>query len=388
MSSKNSCPVCGTHDISKFLTRENVPVQQNFLIDDKESAIGVIRGNLNLAVCRQCGFIFNHTFDLSKLSYANNYDNTQNHSPSFDNYISNHVSYLVSEKNIRNCSIIEVGCGKGTFLKKLIEVKEWRNTGYGFDPSYVGLDTEFEGRLKFEKRNYDLGCTNIRADIVICRHVIEHVPDPIKLLCTIKQALVKSPKAHVFFETPDVEWILRNHVIWDFFYEHCSYFSEQSLTTAFEVSGFTVESVRHVFGGQYLWLEAVVASTKPPIKKRAGCIPTLAKQFAESEQELKKNWEIKIRELASKGKAAVWGGGAKGVTFVNLVDPECKWIDSVIDLNPQKQGRYIPGTGHPIINYKEIVNREIKSAILMNPNYYEENMALLNKANLKVDLIK
>lgn len=26
MNSKNSCPVCGTHDLSKFLSHENVPV--------------------------------------------------------------------------------------------------------------------------------------------------------------------------------------------------------------------------------------------------------------------------------------------------------------------------------------------------------------------------
>lgn len=55
----------------------------------------------------------------------------------------------------------------------------------------------------------------------------------------------------------------------------------------------------------------------------------------------------------------------KGVTFANLVDPECKWIDSVIDLNLQKQGMYIPSTEHP-----------------------DENTSLLNTINLKVDLIK
>ena len=52
-------------------------------------------------------------------------------------------------------------------------------------------------------------------------------------------------------------------MIWDFFYEHCSYFNAQSLQTAFEVAGFHVKRVAHVFGEQYVWLEATLATDKP-----------------------------------------------------------------------------------------------------------------------------
>jgi hypothetical protein len=113
----------------------------------------------------------------------------------------------------------------------------------------------------------------------------------------------------------------------------------------------------------------------------------LAHNFATSEHELLKKWEIKIKKLATKGKVALWGAGAKGVTFANLIDPMGQWIDCIIDLNPNKQGKYIPGTGHPIVSYQAIAERGIKTAILMNPNYYQENLALLIAANLTVDLL-
>jgi hypothetical protein len=200
--------------------------------------------------------------------------------------------------------------------------------------------------------------------------------------------LVHSPQARVFFETPCVEWILRNQVIWDFFYEHCSYFTAKSLTTAFEAAGFQVESVRHIFEGQYLWLEATIPVEKPAITKNPTSIAVLANQFAASEQKLKEDWETKIQELATKGKVALWGAGAKGVTFANLIDPERQWIDCIIDLNPKKQGNYIPGTGHPIVSYQEIASRGITAAVLMNPNYYAENLALLSEANLPINLVK
>ena len=387
MSQNPICPICGSKLIRQFLSREQVPVHQNLIMSEQESALNINRGDLKLTVCEACGFISNQAFDLSQLSYGENYDNTQTCSSAFESYVLGLVDYLIDEKKVQNCCIVEVGCGKGLFLRKLVENEVWGNTGYGFDPSYVGNEIELEGRLKFKKRYYDSECANIPADVVVCRHVIEHIPDPLILLGNVKQALVNSPQARVFFETPCVEWILRNHVIWDFFYEHCSYFTAQSLTTAFEVSGFQVESVNHIFGGQYLWLEATIPPEKPAITKNPTSIPMLAHNFAKSEHELIKKWEIKIQKLATKGKVALWGAGAKGVTFANLIDPRRQWIDCIIDLNPNKQGKYIPGTGHPIVSYQAMAERGIKTAILMNPNYYQENLALLVAANLTVDLL-
>ena len=381
------CPICDSNLIVPFLVRSSVPVHQNLVMADRISAREINRGNLTLAVCEDCGFIFNQDFDGSKLSYGKEYDNTQTYSPSFESYISELARSLIYDKNVQNCSVVEVGCGKGSFLSKLVESEEWGNTGYGFDPSYVGAETVFDGRLKFEKRYYDSECANIHADVVVCRHVIEHIPDPLSLLFSVRQALVHSPNARVFFETPCVEWILRNQVIWDFFYEHCSYFTAESLATAFEVSGFQVKSVDHIFQGQYLWLEATISSAEADVTKKPAFISTLAKQFATSEIELINKWEIKIQKLANQGKVALWGAGAKGVTFANLIDPDRKWIDCIIDLNPNKQGKYIPGAAHPIVSYQDIANRGITTAILMNPNYYQENLVLLKASNLNIDLL-
>ena len=47
------------------------------------------------------------------------------------------------------------------------------------------------------------------------------------------------------------------------------------------------------------------------------------------------------------------------------------------NLNPNKQGKYVPGTGHESVGYEKIAKRGIKSAILMNENYRQENLAWL-----------
>ena len=84
---------------------------------------------------------------------------------------------------------------------------------------------------------------------------------------------------------------------------------------------------------------------------------------------------------------ALWGAGAKGVTVANLLDPHCVLIDCVVDLNPNKQGHFIPGTGHPIVSPSELLGRGVKNAILMNPNYRQENLKILIAADIGLNLI-
>jgi hypothetical protein len=113
-----------------------------------------------------------------------------------------------------------------------------------------------------------------------------------------------------------------------------------------------------------------------------------AQEFARSEKALKSDWEQKIRVLSGKERVALWGAGAKGATFANLIDEQRELIDCVVDLNPGKQGNFIPGTGHPIVSYRDLAERGVTSAILMNPNYREENLALLESINADIHLIE
>ena len=365
-----------------------MPVHQNLVLATRDAALGVTRGELELAACEDCGFVFNAAFAGEKLSYGEDYDNTQSHSPYFAGYMAELARHLVREEGVRGKSIVEVGCGKGAFLRMLVAEPDAGNTGVGFDPSYVGPESDLQGRLTFQRRFYDEDCASVPADVVVCRHVIEHVPRPLELLRAVRRALARARAPRIYFETPCVEWILRNRVIWDFFYEHCSLFTAASLRTAFERTGFEVRGVRHVFGGQYLWLEAGVAPAPREATRDPDAIAALGRDFAADEAALRMRWSERVAELARGGKVAIWGAGAKGTTFAHLVDPANRLIDCVVDLNPNKQGRFVPGTAHPIVGVADLGARGVRSAILMNPNYRRENEQLLATAGLSVQLIE
>jgi SAM-dependent methyltransferase len=377
------CPLCQSIDVSVFLERRGAPVTQNLIVRSREAARNGARGALEMTCCRRCGFVFNRAFDPAVVAYGAEYDNTQSHSPAFAKYMDELVDRLLASVDLRGRCVIEVGCGKGLFLRKLVERAGPSTIGWGFDPSYVGPDTELDGRLRFRRELYTPQSAAVRGDVVVSRHVIEHLQDPLSMLRLARTAMSDAPDARVFIETPTVEWILRNNVHWDLFYEHCSLFAPSTLSTALQLSGFQVESLAVTFGGQYMWAEAT-PTTAPKPTFTPGDIPDLAQRFALAEHQWISDWSSRLH--ARTTKTAIWGAGAKGVTFANLVDPTATLLDCVVDLNPQKQGHFLPGTGHPIVGPAELAARGVANAILMNPNYRAENLALLASLQVSVEL--
>lgn len=384
---KLRCPVCSATTLTPFLQRNAVPVLTNLLMKTQEAARKVQRGDILLIVCDNCGFVFNSAFDSSAL-YNEHYDNSQAHAPSFEHYLDELAHSLVAEHQLQQCRIVEVGCGDGLFLRKLVEADSG-NIGYGFDPSYHGPAHALDGRLLFETRYYDETCREIPADVLICRHVIEHIKKPLAFLRMLRRTLTNSPHARAFFETPTVEWILRNTTIWDIYYEHCSYFSAETITLALKLAGFHVQRIKRTFGDQYLWVEATVLDREqlPTITLEPGSIPSLASQFQRHEQIFCQEWKQTIEALSQDGPVALLGAAGKGVTLANLVDPDCQLISCLVDLNPNKQQKFLPGTGHPIISYEEMKAYGVTTAVLLNPNYYDDTLQLLNLHQLPVKLI-
>ena len=382
-----ACPLCESGSTSEFLRRESVPVHQNLVMRDAASARAIARGRLAMRACACCGFVFNAAFDPSLLAYGEQYDNTQTWSPAFHEYVDGLVRYLIDERGLRGKRIVEVGCGKGDFLRRMVGSLAANNTGVGFDPTYVGPDEDLQGRLRFERRFYDRSCADIPADVVIARHVIEHVPHPVALLRDIQDATINQ----IYLETPCLRWIFCNEVVWDLFYEHCSLFTVESLSRACEQAGVCVTGSRHVFGGQYLWLEARTRASRLTTRRRSllsgddvvssqpigDPIIAQAMAYGEAERRWVGRWQSIVAQLAEHGGVCLWGAGAKGVTFTNLVDPTGALIDCVVDLNPAKQSGFLPGTGHEIVSPDELRDRKVTTTLVLNPNYTAEIGCLL-----------
>ena len=375
-----SCPLCSGTRAEAFLDRPQVPVHQNLLHATRAEARAVRQGRLRMCCCPDCGFVFNASFDPALLSYGPEYNNTQTASRAFDRYTDELADQIVHAAP-RGSSVVEVGCGKGGFLEKLLlRAPGWQ--GIGFDPAYEGELVRMGGRLRFERRFFDSSCKGTPADLLVCRHVIEHIQRPGELLSAVREALAASPHPRLYFETPDVAWILRNGVVWDFFYEHCSLFSGPSLLSALSLAGFGDANVGPVFGGQYLWAQAQRGTASHIPDSTGHELLRLARAFGTDVNARVDAWRSSLNDWHAAGPVALWGAGAKGATFASLVDPDGTMIDRIVDVSAAKHGRFVPGTGHAICPPESLAELRPALILVLNPNYAAEIRQWLQQAGI------
>ena len=388
----HSCPLCANPSPQVFFQRRNVPVHQNRACLGAAEARQFKRGDLLLAFCPRCGFVFNTAFDPGSLSYSAAYENTQTCSPYFKHYLTELARSLQAKYGLSDKVVIEVGCGKGDFLRLLC--KDGRNRGIGFDPTYVGPEIIEGGAVRFVRTFYDSQQAQYAPDFVCCRHVIEHVQSPVEMLQAIRQAIGNRVNSLVYFETPALPWILDSMTFWDLFYEHCSYFTAESLTWAFEQTGFQVLEARSAFDEQYLCVEAKPAAAGSRVGTRrprsAEDLWTKIQSFLARLEQRMGECEEKIDAFSRAGGCAIWGAAAKGTTLVNSIDPQNRRVRFLIDINPAKQGKYVPGTGHPIVppDHLKERNGHVAGIVNMNPNYLEENKKILRQLSLEIPIIQ
>ena len=196
MSHNTSCPVCSARATAEFLRRDGVSVHQHSLMASRQAARSIGRGSLAMHVCGECGFVFNADFDPALLDYGPGYDNTQTFSAAFDSYVDELVAHMLDDCDVRGARIVEVGCGQGTFLRKLVADAAIGNEAVGFDPSYRGPERCLAGRLRYVNEFFGQSELGFQPNVVVCRHVIEHVERPVEFLRSISAALAAAGTKH------------------------------------------------------------------------------------------------------------------------------------------------------------------------------------------------
>ena len=58
------CPICKSNSIQKICEQNNVPVHQNVILDGEEKAKKIGRGDILLGICKNCGFISQHSLGI------------------------------------------------------------------------------------------------------------------------------------------------------------------------------------------------------------------------------------------------------------------------------------------------------------------------------------
>jgi hypothetical protein len=322
------------------------PIFQNRMYDSAQEARACPRGDIRLVQDSISGLVYNAAFRPELMNYDAAYQNEQAHSPLFKSHLEQ-VATIV-ERNLGTHGLVEVGCGKAYFLE-LLQARGFSVTG--FDPTYEGENPAIQ------RRYFGAGVT-VSASGLVLRHVLEHVQNPVGFLGGLRDA---NGGGLIYIEVPCFDWILRSRAWFDIFYEHVNYFRLGDFSRMF---GRVVES-GHLFGGQYLYVVADLATLRPPVSTPADRV-----DFPED--------FLAMATIASSdrvgGLSAVWGAASKGVIYSLLRERGGNSVDVLIDINPAKCGKFVPATGLGVMSPEEGMAMLTPGSdiCVMNSNYLEE----------------
>ncbi len=384
------CPVCCGNTMEEFLFLPGVPTHCNLLWESREQALTAPRGDLRLGFCRACGHVYNLSFDPSLMEYTQAYENSLHFSPRFQAYAEALASRLISQYGIRGKDVIDLGCGKGDFLALLCN--EGGNRGVGFDPSFVPeiMEKASAERMTIIQDFYSPRYAGYQADLVTCRHVLEHIQTPREFVKNVRASIGSNRSTVVFFEVPNVMYTLEDMGIWDLIYEHCSYFSASSLAVLFSACGFKVGEQSELYDGQFLGIDVApgdpAGEPLPDVHLRVAAMNSDRAAFSENYRHKVEEWRKVFDEKKNGQKLVVWGGGSKGVMFLNTLRPG-KGVEYMVDINPRKQGKFVAGTGQEIVHPEFLRRYRPETVIIMNPIYREEIRGQLDGLGVKAEVL-
>lgn len=257
--------------------------------------------------------------------------------------------------------ILEIGCHDGCLLELLAKQG---HSCEGVEPSPFAevarsrgllVHREFYNEQRFEKGKYDL---------VITRHVVEHLPEPVAFVESIARLLKVDGLLYV--EVPNSLGSLEQSFYPEFHVDHISYFTAASLEWLLRRCGLH----------EILHLESYHAYMKFPFLAAIARCSHAGRSYPGKwlidfrMEDLLQSFPIRharylqrLRSLRTEGRLAVWGTGSIGTQFA--IDAGWK-LDEVVyvDPNPANQGKLLSVTGHPVFPPQVIEQRQCEAVLI------------------------
>ena len=354
-----------------MLELKGLPVAINAQSSPKESG-AVPKGDMQLVVCNRCTHLFNTGFDEKLTSYDSSYENSLHFSSHFRDHAKALAERLVKDFNLTGATVAEAGAGPGHFLELLC--KAGVKDAYGFDPSYDPdrLDSPSHNGVKLSSELFPSD-GSIKAKMAMTQHVLEHLTSPVELLAILKRATQEKENAIVYSEVPNGDLMIERCALWDLIYEHVSFFTKKSLTTALGLADLSVESTGADFGDQFLWAISKPTETKlnPVVNESTEAGIARAVKFGKKARQQIDTAKEDLEQYRKEGPVVLWGAGSKGMTYLNLI-ADAQQISAVVDVNPRKTNYGVPGTDYVITTPGSLVSLKPKTVLIANPVYKTE----------------
>jgi len=328
------CRICESQNLKTIFVNRHCPVHCHSF-DRKPSR--KLR-KLTVLQCGRCSLV-QLADDYPPGKYEDDYQRNITHSESARKHAVEMSRRLLSWSP---SNFLEVGCGSGMFASLIKPAAHVT----AFEPSRPAAIQAAAKGINVRNEFFDSSVPNDikNFDSFAVRFVLEHVPSPVRLLREICKRC--EPGAIGLIEVPNSRLHIRYGRWTEFFPEHLSYFTHETLAAAAAFAGFSVLEAFETMNSEFLGM-----TVQRPLT--SGLVP-------------KPNTALKITGL----KTYAWG--ASGASITKLASMPISGIKYLIDTDPNKQGLFCPGSGIKIADPGIILREPPEAVLITAPSYTEE----------------
>lgn len=345
---------------------------------------------IQISECMKCGFVFNDD-DMDEqtlnLFYTQeNYYYTEGSFGTGGSDLSRYMNYVefLNPYLQRINAIVDVGCGKGQFVKYLIDNGFVNTSGVELDKRMVEIAAK-QGIPVHEGSAFGFAYNDGSIDLMIYTHVFEHLLDPDSVIRQANKYL--KTNGLLFIEVPDA-LNYSGARVFDFFWlttiEHINHFSSHYLELLLAKHGFELiaksETTMPYNNPSLHYPSLKMIFQKKEVKKRIFCKPTYHEHLRNNIYDhinIENNYIAKHRSMIhllkdAKANLYIWGIGREFfilATFTDLLN--CN-IQALLDKNKDKHAKTIDGI--KIVSPELLKQAEPNSTVLLTSVFNQRQM--------------
>lgn len=314
--------------------------------------------DLNLCQCSKCGLV---QFDCEPVSYYKDSTRAAERSEGLVAQRREEYKYLIESYHLQGKKILEVGAGKGGYLKTLKEMSEYNIQEYGieYNREYVEIANEQEGVNVFygDPEISDVDLPEAPYDAFVSFSFLARLIKPNAMVELVNRNLVDGGIGFVMVAS--LEHILRKDGFFDVTRDHLAYYSIDTLKFLFQKNNFDVIE----YGEKLPCYNYVV------VKKREAL--NVKSQWADVEQMINEVRNYTAKNTVCNHKIAVWCAGHFAFTVLSTSGIGEK-IEYIIDNAEFKKGHYAPGSKVPIVGPEYFREHPVDIIMILGPIYINE----------------
>lgn len=361
MTNTCTCRACGAPLAYSFADLGLSPVSNAF-VKTEDTAQGEMFYPLHALVCDKCWLVQLSEVSRADLHFHEDYVYFSSFSTSWLDHARRYVDAMIPRFGLNAQSrVAEIASNDGYLLQYFVKAGI---PCYGIEPTAntaaaarkIGVDSR---ELFFGRDTATQLSAEGRVDLLLGNNVLAHVPDINDFVGGMP--ILLKPEGVVTLEFPHLLNLIRQNQFDTLYHEHYSYLSLTALVPIFERAGLRFFDVEHLptHGGSLRVYACHKAATHKESQAVADCLQmekadgltdlaTYA-AFGEKVRETKRALLAFLIDAKRAGKTiAAYGAAAKGNTLLNYCGVGTDFIDYVVDKNPVKQNRLLPGVRIPV----------------------------------------